>query len=81
MMFGLKYCTIFPGVKIGNNSIVSTYSIVTETIPANVQVAGQPARIIKSYKMSKIIEKKLENVFIKIFNLRSKITLIIISKI
>ena len=42
-----NYCTIFPGVKIGNNSIVSTYSIVTETIPANVQVAGQPARIIK----------------------------------
>ena len=40
-----NYCTIFPGVKIGNNSIVVFNSY--RAIPANVQVAGQPARIIK----------------------------------
>ena len=42
-----SYCTIFPGVKIGDNSIISTYSLVDRNVPKNVLVAGQPARIIK----------------------------------
>lgn len=42
-----NYCSIFPGVKIGNSSTITTYSLVTEDVPPNTLVAGQPARVIK----------------------------------
>lgn len=35
---------IFPGVAIGENSIVATGSVVMSNVPANVIVAGNPAR-------------------------------------
>jgi acetyltransferase-like isoleucine patch superfamily enzyme len=38
--------TIFPGVSIGNNSIVSFGSVVMSNVPENVLVAGNPARQI-----------------------------------
>lgn len=39
---------IFPGVTIGENSIVAAGSFVTKSIPSNTVVAGQPARPICS---------------------------------
>lgn len=39
---------IMPGVKIGNEVIVGSGSIVTKDIPSNVIVAGNPAKIIKT---------------------------------
>ncbi len=41
--------TILPGVTIGNNVIVGACSVITKDVPDNVVVAGNPARIIKSY--------------------------------
>ena len=38
---------IMPGVKIGNNSIVAAGAIVTKNVPANVIVAGNPAKVIR----------------------------------
>lgn len=38
---------ILKGVKIGKNSIVAAYSVVTKPVPENVLVAGNPAKIIK----------------------------------
>lgn len=38
--------TILPNVSIGNNVIVGSNSVVTKSIPDNVVVAGNPARII-----------------------------------
>ena len=38
---------IFPGVKIGDNSIISAGSIVTNDVEPNTLVAGQPARFLK----------------------------------
>lgn len=38
---------INPGVTIGENVIIGSGSIVTKDIPANVIVAGNPARIIR----------------------------------
>jgi acetyltransferase-like isoleucine patch superfamily enzyme len=38
---------ILRGVRIGDNSIVGTNSVVTKDVPANAVVAGIPARVIR----------------------------------
>lgn len=38
---------ILPGVLIGNNVIVGAGSVVTKSVPDNVIIAGNPARIIR----------------------------------
>lgn len=40
--------TVLPGRKIGNNVIVGAGAVVTEDIPDNVIVVGNPAKIFKS---------------------------------
>ena len=40
-------CTILSGVTIGDNSVVGAGSVVTKDVPANVIVAGNPAKIIR----------------------------------
>ena len=39
---------ILKGVTIGENSIVAAHSVVTKTVPKNVIVAGNPAKVIRS---------------------------------
>ena len=41
------HCTILKGVTIGENSIVGSKSVVTRDVPANVIVAGNPAKVVK----------------------------------
>lgn len=41
-------CIIFPGVTIGDNSIVSAGSVVMSNVPPNTVVAGNPARMVRS---------------------------------
>jgi len=48
---------IFPGVEIGDNSVVSMGSVVTSNVPPNSIVAGNPARVIGA-----VTEKPAENV-------------------
>jgi len=38
---------INPGVKVGNNVVIASGSIVTKDLPDNVVVAGNPAKVIK----------------------------------
>ncbi len=40
-------CTVLKGVTIGENSIVAAAAVVTADVPANVVVAGNPARVVK----------------------------------
>lgn len=40
-------CIINPGVKIGENSVIGSGSVVVNDIPSNVVAAGNPCRIIK----------------------------------
>lgn len=39
---------ILPGVSIGDNVIVGAGSVVTDDVPANSIVAGNPAKVIRS---------------------------------
>lgn len=39
--------TICPGVTIGDNVVIGAGAVVTKNIPANVFVAGNPAKLIK----------------------------------
>lgn len=40
---------VMRGVTIGDNSVIAAGSIVTRSIPANVLVAGAPARVIRYF--------------------------------
>ena len=39
-------CTIMPGVKIGDGAIIGAHAFVTQNVPANAVVSGNPAVVI-----------------------------------
>ena len=41
------HATVLKGVSIGANSVVAARAVVTRDVPANVVVAGNPARVVK----------------------------------
>jgi acetyltransferase-like isoleucine patch superfamily enzyme len=43
-------CQIMPGVTIGEGSLVAAGSIVTKSVPPNVVVGGNPAKVLCSIK-------------------------------
>ena len=42
------HATILKGVTIGENSVVAAAAVVTRDVPANVVVAGNPAKVVKN---------------------------------
>ena len=45
------HATILAGVTIGDNSVVAAGAVVTKDVPANVVVAGVPAKVIKEIEV------------------------------
>src|SRR5882762_1500974 len=45
-----SHAVILPGIHIGDNAIIGAGAVVNKDVPANVTVAGVPAKIIKSHK-------------------------------
>jgi acetyltransferase-like isoleucine patch superfamily enzyme len=41
-----KRCIIFPGVRIGEGSVISAGSVVRSHVPAYSVVAGNPAKVM-----------------------------------
>ena len=41
------HATVLKGVTIGENSVVAARAVVTRDVPANVVVAGNPAKVVK----------------------------------
>ncbi|MBN1532344.1 MAG: acyltransferase [Spirochaetes bacterium] len=49
------HAIVCKGVHIGENSIVGAGAVVTKDVPANVVVAGNPARIVKRLDPKKVV--------------------------
>ena len=41
------HVVINPGIKIGNNTVIGSGSIITKDIPANVVAAGNPCKVLR----------------------------------
>jgi acetyltransferase-like isoleucine patch superfamily enzyme len=53
-------CMIFPGVKIGDGSVVAAGSVVRSHVPAYTVVAGNPARVVFRLKRPDSMGAKFE---------------------
>ena len=45
---------ICPGVSIGNGAVIAAGSVVTKSVPENVVVGGNPAKVIKEIDNSNL---------------------------
>ena len=56
--------TILPGTTVGNGTIIGSGSVVKGTIPDNVVVAGNPAKVIETVQeyCLKIRESKIKSI-------------------
>lgn len=69
--------TILPNVIIGNNSIIAAGSVVAKSVPENVIVAGNPAKIISdiySYKIKHQDGMKETKCFGKEYTMRHRVS-------
>src|SRR5690242_17751387 len=39
--------SVLRGCRVGDNSVLGTYTVITRSVPANAVVAGQPARVLR----------------------------------
>ena len=46
---------VCPGVTIGDNTVVGAGAVVTKDLPSDVVAVGNPARVVKSAGMSRLL--------------------------
>ncbi|MEM1187021.1 MAG: acyltransferase [Pseudomonadota bacterium] len=54
------HATVLKGVTIGENSVVAARSVVTRDVPANVIVAGNPARVVRDLDAEREMVTRLD---------------------
>ena len=54
------HCMILKGVTIGDNSVVGAGAVVTKDVPANVIVAGNPARVVRELDTSQPLNTRMD---------------------
>jgi hypothetical protein len=54
------HCTVLKGVTIGDNSVVAARAVVTRDVPANVVVAGNPARVVKELDVERGFKTRMD---------------------
>ncbi|RYH70872.1 MAG: acyltransferase [Alcaligenaceae bacterium] len=52
---------ILPGVTIGRGSVVAAHSVVTKSIPEGVLVAGNPARVVRTFSVPDDFRRTVNN--------------------
>lgn len=59
-------CTILPGVTIGKKALIGAGSVVTEDVPAEKIVVGNPAKILKSIYEAKCTNGLTEKPYLRV---------------
>ncbi len=54
------HSTVLKGVTIGENSVVAARAVVTKDVPANVVVAGNPAKVVKELDPEREFKTRME---------------------
>ncbi len=54
------HATVLKGVSIGENSVVAARAMVVRDVPANVVVAGNPARVVKQLEAGRDITTRMD---------------------
>jgi len=54
------HATVLKGVSIGENTVVAARSVVTKDVPANVIVAGNPAKVVKELDPERELVTRLD---------------------
>lgn len=54
------HASVLKGVSIGDNSVVAARAVVTRDVPANVVVAGNPARVVKALDPAREMVTRLD---------------------
>ena len=54
------HATVLKGVTVGVNSVIAARSVVTRDVPANVIVAGNPARVVRELDPERTMTTRME---------------------
>ena len=54
------HATVLKGVTIGENSVVAARAVVTRDVPANVVVAGNPAKVVKELDVERGFKTRMD---------------------
>lgn len=52
--------TVLKGVSVGENSVIAARAVVTRDVPANVVVAGNPAKVVKELDPSREFHTRMD---------------------